>query len=184
MFHKIKKLSPKRLYFKIVHQEGTPESMARAAAIGLAVGFVLPVGLQTIVVIPLAFIFKANKMLSFLFTMITNPYTAFLIYPPQCYLGSLVMMKPLKLADIEARLKTLTHDQSFDNMMSLGNDIIVPFFVGGAVLALLSAPIGYFACYGIVQRYRERREKHLLKRLSNSAKPKAKTLLNIKLPPE
>lgn len=171
----LKKLSWKRIYYKIVSQEGTPESIARAAAIGLATGFLIPVGFQTFVVFPLAFIFKANKVLSFFFTMVTNPYNAVIIYPLQCYLGSLIMFQPMKLSEIEMKLKTFLSEQTFENLRSLSEELLIPFFVGGAALALVSAPIGYFASYGIVQRYRERKEKRLRKRLAKRNRLKEKS---------
>lgn len=155
----------KLFYYKIVRQEGTPESVARGAALGLFIGFLIPIGLQTVVVIPLAFLFKANKVLSFLFTMLTNPATVFFIYPIQCYIGSVILGNPMSINTLQERLFAVNWESRWDAFLGLGNDIIVTFFVGGALFGILSAPIGYFACYGVVERYRYRRQERLRKRL-------------------
>ena len=44
-----------RTYLKIIRTEGTPSSIARGVSIGLAVGLIIPVGLQTLPAIFLAF---------------------------------------------------------------------------------------------------------------------------------
>lgn len=164
-----KKFSWKWLYRKIVLQEGSPESVARGAAIGLFTGFVIPIGFQTFVVFPLAFLFRANKILSFVFTMVTNPYTVFFIYPLQCYIGSLILMRPMSMGDIEIRLRCILREQTFQSLMNLGGDVAGPFLAGGALLGIVSAPIGYFASYGMIQRYRQRKEARLRKRLAAAA---------------
>lgn len=175
MLSYLKRLSLKRIYYRIIRQEGSPESIARGIGIGLFVAFLAPVGLQTVTVIPLAFLFRANKILAFIATFPTNPYTIPFIYPAQCYIGSLVMLSPMKFADVSDAFKTVYNDPTWANFVSLGNDIILPFIVGGAIFGIITGIIGYFATLGMVQRHRRRRELKLVARLSAMASAKEKS---------
>ena len=161
--------SLKRLYVKIISQEGSPECIARGAALGLVVGFVIPVGLQTFPAIALAFVFKANKVLSWLFTCVTNPATIFAIYPVQCYIGSLLLMRPMSREAFGNSFGRLASAESiaeyWEAFTSLVADIILPFFAGGALFAAVSAPIGYFASLYLVRAYRRRKAEKIRKRL-------------------
>ena len=57
----MKKFSLRRLYFKVMQQEGTPESVGRGIAIGLFIGFILPIGTQTFPALFLAFSFQGKQ---------------------------------------------------------------------------------------------------------------------------
>jgi len=166
----LRNLKWRRLYCRIVNQEGSPESIAKGVSLGLFVGFGMPLGTHIIIGLPLAFLLKANKFLTVLFTFPVNPYTIPLLYPAQCYLGSLVMGSPMKIKVIKAKFKTIFTDPSWESFMNLGSDIMWPFLIGGVIIGVATAAIGYYASLGMVQRYRKRREAKLRRRLSLSSK--------------
>ena len=134
-------------YFKMVRQSGTPEKIARGVAVGLFVGFMIPFGFQIIVAIPLAILFKANKLFSVTGTFVTNHFTIPFIYPFQ--------------------FKSLLKTPSFEALFELGHDVVIPFFTGGAFLALLFATAGYYAALGIVIQYRRKKSMRLRKNLAS-----------------
>lgn len=152
-----------RLYFKVVHQEGTPESVGRGMAIGLFIGFILPVGLQTIPALALAFVFKANKALTWLFTCISNPASIFILYPIQCYTGSLLIFHPMKYAELANKFDAIVHADGiralWNAFINLGGEIVITFFVGGLFYGTILAFIGYWTGSRMVRLYRKQRER-------------------------
>lgn len=162
----------RRFYFRVIRQPGTPESVARGVAIGLAVGLIVPFGLQLAAAIPLAIWFRASKVLSCLFTLITNHVTVFFIYPVQCLVGSYLIFRPLAYSEVKQAVASLLREQSYQALLSLGWQLTLSFFAGGVFFALLLAFPGYFIALSAVKRYRAMREKRAAKR---AAKREAKT---------
>jgi hypothetical protein len=170
----LRNLSWRRLYCRIVRQEGSPESVARGLAIGLFVGFAMPMGGQLVVAIPLAFILKGNKVLAALGTVVTNPYTSLVIYPIQCWIGALLLGSPLDFHFLEERFKSLLAQPSWDALKGLGVDLLVPFLVGGLLLAVLTCVPTYYLTLRTVRAYRARKLiKKRMRRLLRLRKMKA-----------
>ena len=143
-------------YVKIVRQSGTAESVARGAAIGIFISFIVPIGLQIPVAIGIAFLFKASKMTAFIFTFITNPYTVPFIYPILCYIGSFVIGEPLSIKVISNMLNDFYSDISFTEFLILSKGILIPLTVGGAIVGAILAIAGYYAVYKAVLGHRNR----------------------------
>lgn len=157
----------RRFYVKLIKSEGTPTSIARGVAIGLAVGLIIPVGLQTLPAIFLAFVFKANKVLTWTFTCVTNPATAIVIYPFKCWIGGFLLFSPMKMDHLAEEFHDLLHAETliggWNAFTSLGWDILLPFFAGGLFFALLAAPLGYILSFKAVAAYHARRERRRLR---------------------
>ena len=160
-----KKMTWKRIfrywYYRLVRTQGSPKSIATGVLLGLFIGFLIPIGLQTVVVLPLAFIFKANKLISFAFTWVSNQFSIFLIYPIQCLIGSYLIARPMSLDSIKASLKVIINQKNAEAFTSLGGELLAAFFAGGFLLGVVSGLIGYFLAYGAVERYRERKRQKM-----------------------
>ena len=152
-------------YNKAVREKGTPEYVARGWAIGMFVGFAVPFGLQLVVSVPLAFLLKGSKLGSVVGTMTTNHFTIFVIYPFQCWMGSYLIGKPLSFSAISSKLELVIQNQDYETLFGLGKDVIAAFFIGGFLLAFISAPICYYAVRKMVIHYRLNKEKRRLKKL-------------------
>jgi len=157
------------LYLKLVKQSGTPESISRGVAIGFFTGFFIPFGGQMLIAVTLAFMFKARKIPAMACTWITNPWTVPVIYPFQCYLGAKLMRSDLTLKGINRLFGTFLKEHTFESFTNLGDEILIPFFVGGVFLGLLSAVGSYFASYGMIISHGKRVEAKLAKRLAKLA---------------
>ncbi len=161
-----------KFFLNTVKKEGTPYSIAMGVALGLFVGFAVPIGGQIVVALLFAFMLKANKLLACIFTFLTNPYTVTFMYPFQCWFGSWVMGDPLdydRLKTIFGELLKSISKQDADSslsfldrivnawtaMLDLGQEIVVPFFVAGFIWAFVSAIPSYFIMYRMVVKYRE-----------------------------
>jgi uncharacterized protein (DUF2062 family) len=167
---KIRKLTFTYLYYLLVRQSGSPYSIATAVAIGVFTGFVIPIGGQVVVALVLAFMLRANKLTAIAATMITNPYTVPFIYPAQCYFGSILMGDPLDLQKIDLVFKNLFTNPDWETFLATGQEFLVPFFIGGFVLGVVSAFLGYFAAYGLIDHYRTRRKRKLNRKLASASK--------------
>lgn len=157
-----------KAYLKIIRTEGTPSSIARGVALGLAVGLIIPVGLQTLPAIFLAFVFKANKVLTWMCTCVTNPATAIVIYPVQCWIGSYLIFHPISLSSFTAEFNGVVHAESiaaaWQAFTELSGVILLSFFAGGLLFAVIAAPLGGFLSYKAASAYQERRKRRLRER--------------------
>ncbi len=158
----------KILYLRMMRSSGAPEYTARGVALGLFVGFLVPIGLQLAVVIPLAFLFKASKVMAAAFTFVTNHLTVILIYPLQCYIGSYLIFNPLTYAEVSGKLKEMLSCESWSGVLTelsrLGIELAMAFFAGGLLFAVVFGAIGYVVSLQLIVRYRERRARKLAAR--------------------
>ena len=147
---------------------GTPDSLARGVALGLFVGFFIIFGLQLVVVVPLAWICRANRIAAVTFTFVTNHVTVFFIYPLQCLAGGYIMGDNYSMQALQAKMSGLIHNFTWDNFAGLGGELAVAFMLGGLVFGLVAAiavyPVALFAAKKIQEKAKIRRERRIAKR--------------------
>lgn len=159
---------------KVLRQAGDPGYIARGVALGLIIGWVIPMGFQIVLVLPLAFVLKAAKVPAIVFTFVSNHFTVIFLYPLQCWLGSLVLRNGLSFGEltemtgkIVAALKDASMREAWQEFSKFSWQVISSFFVGGLLLGVPSALIGYYVTLNLVRRYRKFREaRHERKALS------------------
>lgn len=144
---------------KLAKQSGTPECIARGVFWGVLVGWVIPFGFQLVVVIPLAIIFKANKLVACAATFVNNHLTVFVMSPFQCWAGSYMIGHPLHYGRVRDIFMELLKNPSFGALFNLGTEIFVPFFVGGTVFGVLTGVTGYFLSLYLVRHLRGRKDR-------------------------
>lgn len=160
-----------KYYIKVVAQKGTPEFIARGAAIGLFIGLLIPMTGQLIIAIPLAWLLKGSKLAATITTFITNPWTVVFIYPPQIYFGKMLLTLSIpKWAEVDKIYQelmeamghfSLTQPDTWTPILDLGlSEIILPFLAAGFVMGVIGAIIGYFMTLRLVRRYRALRNEH------------------------
>jgi uncharacterized protein (DUF2062 family) len=159
----------RNIYIKLIKQTGSPDFVARGVAIGFFIGFLIPMGGQTIVALPLAWLLKAKKIPAVACTWVTNPWTVIFIYPIQCFVGAKVMGKPLSFHQINNILGEFMKQRTWESFNQLGSDIMIPFLLGGALFGIIAGAISYFTTYGIITSHRNRIESRLTKRLAAQA---------------
>ena len=132
------------LYGKIVREKATPEYIARGWAIGMFYGCLIPFGLQLACSLPTSFLLKGSKIGATLGTLLTNHVTIFFIYPAQCYVGNKIMGGNLTFAEVKELFKDVLELQNFSALWKIGQELVVAFFIGGAILTAVMTPITYY----------------------------------------
>lgn len=156
-----------RLVARIARDRASPEFVARGWAIGMFYGCTIPFGFQLILSIPTALLLKGSKVGATLGTLITNHFTIFLIYPAQCWAGTVVLrLLGARVTPVSAIVDDLHRVGSFSMLSGefwhelgqLGGMVMASFFIGGALLALVCVPLTYFGVLRFVRARRARRE--------------------------
>ena len=144
---------------KMMRETASPEYIARGWAIGMFYGCAIPFGFQLILSLPTAFLLRGSKIGASVGTLITNHFTIFLIYPVQCLIGNRLIGGNLSYRQIGDAMHSLINEQSYGKLFSLGHELVLSFFVGGALLAAVMTPLTYYAIKSFVERRRIRKER-------------------------
>jgi len=127
-------------------------------ATGLFVAFVIPYG-QMLAAFFLAAILRGARGLAALVTWVTNPITMPIFYTAQCYLGSIILGRPLSFPQIQTIISGVVENPSLRLIGKLSADLIASFLIGGIVFGLLSAGTGYVCITTMVRYYRKQMER-------------------------
>ena len=147
--------------------DDTPHKIALGLALGIFIGFVPVMGIQMGVVLPFALLFRGNKVAAVTGVWITNPVTVVPIYFVNYLVG--LWFTPYKhltwdnFADKFSNIDTST-------FLKLGAELLVPLFVGGAVIGVVTGIPTYFVSKWLVIRYRAKRAKRKARKAAKADK--------------
>jgi uncharacterized protein (DUF2062 family) len=130
----------------------TPRDVALGFALGLMVGMTPFLGIHIVSCIVLAARFGGNKFAAILGVNITNIVTAPLIYPINYWVGQ-------KLVGISDTIPWSINGNYTDILTFVKESplILADLFIGGMVLGIPLAVIGYFSVLTIMHIYQKRR---------------------------
>ena len=140
----------KSLREKMVRDPLPPESVAAGWALGVFIGFAIPFGLQLVVSVPLALMMRVSKVGATLGTFVTNPATIFFLYPAQTWVVYNLVFGSREMGELPT-------EWTRQSVMALSGPVIISFFLGGLVLAMVLSPITYHVVKQIVIRQRRRK---------------------------
>ncbi|MBZ6378539.1 hypothetical protein B5C34_12370 [Pacificimonas flava] len=128
-------------------------SVARGVALGLFLGFAIPMGLQLIVAALTAVSTRANLAVTALFTSVSNPFTVVPIY-----------FAALKTGDWLLGYRERPHPGK-EQLLDIIAGAPVPMLVGGVFFAAISAAVGFLAVHfawrwWVARRWRARLARH------------------------
>lgn len=146
-----------KIYTKMVGENASVEYIARGWAIGMFYGCFIPFGFQLVLSVPTSFWLKGSKVGAVLGTLITNPFTIFIIYPVQCYVGNKLIGGSLSYAEVSKAMADVVHKQDYSTLFGLSLDLILSFFAGGTLLTVVMTPLTYFAVKYLVTARRRRK---------------------------
>lgn len=138
-----------RAYHRFLKIRGCPMEIARGLAIGLFVGMSPALGFHTLIAVPLAALFKSNKIAAAAGVWISNPVTAPVLYGTTYLVGARLMgLGRHPIGD------GVTEGSSLLHMVTKAPEIVWALTVGGVVLGLPLAILGYYLSLSAVRKYR------------------------------
>ena len=156
--------SLEKLYERFIRIRGTPKEIALGFSLGLFVALSPTLGLQIVGAVFLASIFKWNKYAAAIGVWITNPLTAPFIYGATYLVGA-------KLLNVENAFKLSDNLgwSAFIDLFQSSPGILISLTVGGIVIGIPVALVGYFIAFRAVEQYQKslkekiKHQKELLK---------------------
>ena len=136
---------------------GTSHSIALGGAIGMRVGLSPTVGLQSVIALTLAVLFKANPVTAYAPVWITNPVTIPFIYYFNTRFGAFILRRSEELN--WAYFKTI----NFSNFLDKLGNMLGPLIVGSLIVGVICASISYPIFFYVADRIRKRRVKQDIK---------------------
>jgi uncharacterized protein (DUF2062 family) len=139
-----------RAYKRFLKIRGRPREIAKGFALGLFVGMTPLMGLHTAIAVPLAALFKWNKISAAIAVWITNAVTAPIIYSITYFVGA-------RIAGIERAFGQISTN-GFSGLYKLilkTPEIFWAMTIGGIVLGIPLAVIGYYFTYSVFRKYQE-----------------------------
>ena len=159
----IKKFGPREILARIrkrtfrenlnsfLNLKGDPAQIAFSFAIGIFFGLIIPMGLQTVVAVPVAIAFECNLVVSLTATLITNPLTIVPIYLFAIRIGSIFTNNTGGLENISTLIKNPTLGSVSVFSRSALTDLIIGIFV----LAVITSVLSFFVVRFSIVYYRK-----------------------------
>ncbi len=143
----------------MLHADDPPHRLALGVAIGMFVTFTPTIGFQMAIVVFLAWLMRANKIVGLPVVWISNPATLVPIYWFCYHVGRVIVQS--ESIDVEwwrgwaqPPVEWVSRvDFYWDRFL----DIAWPLWVGGSVVGLVTAYPSYVLVYHMICRYRLRR---------------------------
>ena len=145
------KIQQRRLYIKVRKLKGKPVILARGLAIGVFAGCFPFFGLQSIIGVVLATIFRGSKVAAVAGTWISNPLTYVPIYVFNYKIGKFLLgIDSMDSGEID--FDSLAH------FMEFGSSFVIALLVGCFVVGAIFSVITYFFGLHFFQRLRTRKK--------------------------
>jgi uncharacterized protein (DUF2062 family) len=132
---------------RLLAVDDPPERTALAFSVGVFIAFTPLLGLHTILATLVALVFRFNKIAIYVGTFVNNPFITLVPIIAASYaIGALLLGRPLQLPGVGWRLLTHPHPLAAAYWHALSRhlwDIVVPFSVGGLVLAVVCSLAAY-----------------------------------------
>ena len=173
----------KYFYYRFIRLQATPESLARGVALGLFISTTPTFGVQTFIALFLAALLRCSKIAAVVAAQLTNALTAPFIFLGTYYMGAVILDSPFD----QSRLDGLLDGFEWGSVWTSGfsafvplwegfRDVFVSLWVGGLIVGVVLAAIGYFVVLGIdtkahMQIIRAKKQVERLKRLKRKNAP-------------
>jgi hypothetical protein len=139
----------KDFYDRFLSLRGEPRTIALGMAVGVFIGVTPTIPFHTALIVLFGLICKSNLTAAYLGSwLISNPLTVPILYFGQYQLGRYL----LGMTDLHPVLV----DYSFQSLMAMGWQVILPLLTGGVVTAPFFAIPAYFLTYRMVLNLRHR----------------------------
>jgi uncharacterized protein (DUF2062 family) len=141
---------------RLLKLDDTPQRVALAFAIGVALAFSPLLGLHTLLGLMVAFIFGLNRVAILVGLFVNNPWTLVPIYGAAAYVGGWLIGFPASAALPDFGWQQLWRSSFWLQLVQQWR-ILKPVLVGSAILSVASAILSYMLALYILQKARSRR---------------------------
>jgi uncharacterized protein (DUF2062 family) len=140
----------RKVYKRFIRIRGKPREVALGFALGLFIGMTPTIGVQMPIAIFFAALCKWSKLSAAIGVWISNPLTAPLIYGVTYIIGAKLMsLDPVFNMPLSPTWSTLKA------MLQKAPQALGAMTVGGAIIGLPLAVIGYYLSYEAVEKYQK-----------------------------
>lgn len=152
-------------YLRLLRIKDTPHRVALGLAIGVFSGALPCMGVQTIIALPFAFLFNANKISTMIGVWWTNPVTGIPVYYFAYILGRTMSSRPsISYREFFAKLRYVS---DLPALLELGrDDLLLPLILGCLIMGTVLFPCTYFGFKWYLEK-REIRKKRKKQRKKN-----------------
>ena len=159
----------RRLYTRFIRIRGNPREIALGFALGVFVGMSPTMGVQTPIAIFLAALLKWSKLAAAIGVWVSNPLTAPVLYGVTYLTGA-------KLLDLEPvfRMPLSPTCSTLKVMLAKAPQALGAMTVGGVIIGLPLAFIGYYLSYAAVEKYQKDVKAKLARRKAKLADTREK----------
>ena len=137
-------------YHRVIRMRESPEVLARGLAAGVFSGWFPWFGLQIVIAVALAALFRGNKLIAAAATWISNTFTSIPIFALNFQVGQWLLNSGHESYDF-------TDLTSWHKIGELGSDFLVTLFLGSLVMGTIFGIASYFLGLWLVRRARDRR---------------------------
>ncbi|GAB6281267.1 MAG: hypothetical protein STSR0008_00060 [Ignavibacterium sp.] len=139
----------KNYIFDLIKFENNPFNISLSIAIGIFVGLTIPMGFQTFFIIPLIILFRANFILAYSATYISNPITVLPIYYSALKIGEFIMQYffSMKVIINFSKVQQMINNFSFDNLFFYGKEFLITFIIGLFIQGIIVTVLIFFISY-------------------------------------
>lgn len=136
----------------VAGMDDSPHELALGLGIGVFVGFLPCMGVQTWVALPLAWMTGGNRPLAVAGVWISNPVT-FIPFYYACYRFGLLLYQPIHPLSLE-QFQSLMTGVTMAKMLEIGKALVVPLTLGSFGLGIPCGVLTYFALLVYLEKRR------------------------------
>ena len=138
---------------EIFSSDLSANQIALNCTIGILIGLLIPMGLQTIGVIALCAIFRLNFVIVVFATLITNPFSVFFIYYSAFKVGDFFVNSGISWSTID----TVLNNPEFESILSLSFNSIKVIYTGLVIESVVFGSLTYVLVYFIANSIKNNR---------------------------
>lgn len=139
-----------RAYYRFVKIHGQPREIALGFSLGIFIAMSPFMGLHMATAVCLAALFKWNKISAAVGAWLSNPLTIPVIYSTTWFIGSKITGVTLT----KSLPQTLSVNDGLAFLLKTPA-ILATFTLGGIIVGIPVAVIGYYVAFGLVQKYQK-----------------------------
>lgn len=143
-------------FLRVMRQKSTPKQLAAALALGMFIGALPIMPLQSVAVIALAIVFRVNKLAAWLATCYSNALTMAPFYYFLFQVGNAVL--PFEGLTLDVNKLEMTQ------LIEAGWDLYIVMFAGGLIFGIPATLLTYFLSLYAIRAYRRKRAIKLLRK--------------------